>query len=161
MVYDADALPCTVGGTSKLHRIVTPHPGEAGRILGLSTTAIQQNRFTSVQSVCAQTGAVALLKGRWALVASAGAPPISANPTGGPVLASAGTGDVLTGVVGALLARGCGARDAARLALWLHGSAGDSLARHRSEGWTASDVAAAIPDAIERLLATSMARPLP
>ena len=74
------------------------------------------------------------------------------NPTGGPVLATAGSGDVLSGVVGALLARGVGARDAARLGAWVHGAAADALAARRSEGWSASDVLEAVPEAIAELI---------
>jgi NAD(P)H-hydrate repair Nnr-like enzyme with NAD(P)H-hydrate dehydratase domain len=96
-------------------------------------------------------GSAALLKGPGTLVASPGLP-TSVNPTGGPVLATGGAGDVLTGVIGALLARGASARDAARLGAWVHGDAADALAARRQEGWGASDVAAALPDAIQRLL---------
>lgn len=68
------------------------------------------------------------------------------------MLATGGSGDVLTGVIGALLARGVPARDAARLGAWVHGRAGEALASRRSQGWAASDIAGALPAVIEALL---------
>ncbi|MEQ1571119.1 MAG: NAD(P)H-hydrate dehydratase, partial [Myxococcota bacterium] len=84
------------------------------------------------------------------VVAASGHLP-SLNPTGSPTLSTGGSGDVLTGLIGALLARGAPPRDAARLAAFVHGRAGELLAARRRDGWTASDVAAAIPDAAAEL----------
>jgi len=148
-IYDADALSCTAGG-SVAPRVLTPHPGEAGRLLDASAAAVQADRFGSAQRL-ATDGKVALLKGRNTLVAAEGHP-ISVNPENTPVLATGGTGDVLTGVVGALLARGVGARDTARLAAWVHGHAGRLLEAQSPVGWTAGDVADVLPDAIADLL---------
>jgi NAD(P)H-hydrate epimerase len=148
LVYDADALAFAIGGGPG-GRVVTPHPGEAGRLLGLSAAEVQADRFGAAARLA--DGRTAILKGRYSLVASPGTP-ISVNPTNTPVLATGGTGDVLLGMVGGLLARGVAPRDAARLAAWAHGRAGERLAARRSQGWTAGDVAAEVPDAIEELL---------
>ena len=120
-------------------------------MLGWPTQQIQSDRFVAATAVALHINGVALLKGKYTLIAQEGQLP-SVNATGNPILASGGTGDVLTGVVGALLARGCTARDAARLAAWVHGAAADKLALERSQGWTASDIARAIPDAVESLI---------
>jgi NAD(P)H-hydrate epimerase len=140
-VYDADALVATHGLPGG-DRVITPHPGEAGRMLRCSASAIEADRFTAVSRLCG-TRRVALLKGRYTLVASPGEP-TSVNPSGHPCLATGGSGDVLTGLIGALLARGLPARDAARLGAWLHGAAGERLGARRAEGWTASDIAAEV-----------------
>jgi NAD(P)H-hydrate epimerase len=149
LVYDADALPHTQGG-SAAPRLITPHPGEAGRLLGASVHEVQADRFTAARQL-ASDGKVALLKGRNSLVAAERAR-ISVNAANSPVLGTGGSGDVLTGVLGALLARGVSARDAARLGAWVHGRAAQLLEAQRSQGWTTADVAAAIPVAIEELL---------
>jgi len=149
VVFDADAL-VGVGAAADAPRVLTPHPGEAGRLLGRTAAEVEQDRLGSAAALA--DGAVALLKGPHTVVAAPGHLP-SLNDTGGPVLATGGAGDVLTGVIGALLARGVSARDAARLAAWVHGAAGDQLSAARAEGWTASDVAAAIPQAVASLTA--------
>jgi hydroxyethylthiazole kinase-like uncharacterized protein yjeF len=129
--------------------VITPHPGEAAKLLDTDTPSIQRDRFKAVRKLAKRR--VALLKGPHTLIAAPKSR-ISVNPTGGPVLATAGSGDVLSGVIGALLARGCDARDAARLGAWVHGAAADLLAHQRPDGWAASDVAQRIPQAVSRLL---------
>ena len=146
-VFDADAL-VAAGASPGGPRVITPHAGEAGRLLGVTAADIQANRFSAAAKL--SYGRTVLLKGRNTLVATPGEL-TSVNPTGGPVLATAGSGDVLCGVIGALLARGETAHDAARLAAWVHGSAGDLLAAQRAHGWTAGDIADAIPMAIAAL----------
>ena len=96
------------------------------------------------------TTATALLKGPHTLVATPGQH-IRVNPTGNAVLGTAGTGDVLTGVVGALLARGLSGQDAASAGAFVHGLAADGLRSRRAQGWTAGDVADAIPAAVASL----------
>jgi len=149
MVFDADAL-VAAGTAGAGPRVVTPHPGEAGRLLGRTTQQVQADRFGS--AIALASGRTALLKGRHTLIATAGQP-VSINPRGAPTLATAGSGDVLTGLIGALLARGLSAHDAARLGAWAHGRAGERLAAERAGGWSASDVAAAIPAALAELSA--------
>jgi hydroxyethylthiazole kinase-like uncharacterized protein yjeF len=148
VLFDADALPCVVRKTGG-PRVMTPHPGEAGRILGCSAADVQSDRFGSVQRL-AEFQCTALLKGPYTLVSHPGHR-ISVNTTGGPVLATGGSGDVLAGVVGALLARGLTSRDAAILGAYVHGRAGDRLARRRIEGWRARDVAAEVPLALQEM----------
>jgi NAD(P)H-hydrate epimerase len=135
--------------------VITPHPGEAARLLGVDAAEVASDRFGAVArllgAAALPVGSAALLKGPGTLVASPGLP-TSVNPTGGPTLATGGAGDVLTGVIGALLARGASPRDAAILGAWMHGDAADALAARRREGWGASDVAAALPDAWQRLV---------
>src|SRR5690606_954048 len=109
---------------------------------------VEADRFEAARRLA--SGRAALLKGQATLVATPEAP-ISVNPTGSPVLATGGTGDVLTGALGALLARGLSARDAARLGAWAHGRAGRRLEARRLHGWTAGDVAAELPAALHEL----------
>lgn len=149
VLFDADALPCA-RGTAPAPRVVTPHPGEAGRLLGRAPTEVQADRFGAVTDL-AHDGRVAVLKGRNTLIGHAGSP-VSVNPTGNPALATGGSGDVLSGIIGALLARGVDARDAARLGVWVHGRAADLLVGIRPTGWTAGDVADAVPEAIAELM---------
>jgi NAD(P)H-hydrate epimerase len=143
-VFDADALLCT-GPSRMAERVLTPHAGEAGRLLGIDASTVEADRVGWARHLAAR-GTV-LLKGPFSLVAAEGTR-LSINPTGGPVLASGGTGDVLTGIIGALLARGLAARDAARVGAFVHGVAADRLAGRRKEGWRASDVAREIPAAV-------------
>ncbi len=155
-VFDADAL-VTAGGAPSGPRVVTPHPGEAARMLGSSVTAVQADRVGSAEAL-ARGGAVALLKGHHTLVAAPRGG-VSFNPTGGPALATAGSGDVLTGLVGALLARGLSAVDAARAAAFVHGAAGDRCGRAGGHGVTASAVAAAVPAVLVDLVGSANGLP--
>ncbi|TNE86748.1 MAG: NAD(P)H-hydrate dehydratase [Deltaproteobacteria bacterium] len=147
VLFDADALPCCegVGGGP---RVITPHPGEAGRMLDGRSRDVQADRFGSVETL-ARTDRTVLLKGRYSLVASAGQP-ISVNPTNSPALATGGTGDVLSGVIGGLLARGVPAREAARLGAWVHGRAGE-LVEQEGAVMSASSVVERLPAAIAEL----------
>ena len=146
-LFDADALPCALGDPAG-PRVVTPHPGEAARMLGADVAAVQADRFGAAARLA--DGRVALLKGRCTLVAASGWP-TSVNPRNTPVLATGGSGDVLAGVIGALLARGEAPRRAAVLGAWVHGDAGCRLAAERAGGWGASDIAARLPEAIAAL----------
>jgi hydroxyethylthiazole kinase-like uncharacterized protein yjeF len=146
VLFDADALPFAVGGGPG-PRLVTPHPGEAARMLGVTTADVEADRFGAVSRL--SVGRVALLKGANTLVDETGRPTAIIG-AGDPVLATGGSGDVLAGVAGALLARGLGAFDAARAAAWVHGRAGERLAGR--EGIRASDVAAEVPEVVRELL---------
>jgi NAD(P)H-hydrate epimerase len=147
VVFDADALVCATGaGPSE--RVITPHPGEASRLLSVSVAEVQADRFSSVRQLAAHQ--TALLKGPHTLVATPGQH-IRVNATGNAVLGTAGAGDVLTGVVGALLARGLSGHDAASAGAFVHGRAADLLRTCRTQGWVAGDVADAIPDAVASL----------
>ncbi|MCK6523850.1 NAD(P)H-hydrate dehydratase [Myxococcota bacterium] len=144
-VFDADGLTALARAPapSPHPRAITPHPGEAGRLLGRSSAEVQADRLGAVQALAAL--APALLKGRHTLIS--GAPP-SLNPTGHPGLAVAGSGDVLTGLVGGLLAQGLGAEDALCVGAYAHGLAADLLG---AGPFTASELALALPKALQTL----------
>jgi ADP-dependent NAD(P)H-hydrate dehydratase / NAD(P)H-hydrate epimerase len=148
-VADADALN-VIALSEPLQRtlaarraatILTPHPAEAARLLGRSTTEVQADRLAAARALAARYHAYVVLKGagsvcafpdeRWAV-----------NATGNPGLASGGTGDVLAGMIGALLAQGLDAERALQLAVCVHGAAADALvaAGKGPIGLTASEV---------------------
>lgn len=142
-VLDADALNLMAGLTltpATVPQVVTPHPGEAGRLLDMATGAVQQDRFASVCRLQKKLGGTVLLKGAGTLVASDGEA-LALNTSGNPGMATGGMGDVLSGVIGALLAQGLSAHDAARFAALLHGMAADrAAAQHGQRGLLATDL---------------------
>ena len=110
--------------------ILTPHPAEAARLLHQSVEDVQPDRPAAARALAERYGAIIILKGAGTLVAWPTAPTaiaLALNPTGSSRLATAGTGDVLSGLIGALLARGLAAPTAARLGVWVHGRAGEQL----------------------------------
>lgn len=149
LVLDADALN-TIATTAALHALVvargqhglptvlTPHPLEAARLLGLSTAEVQADRLDAAQQLAAQFNCVAVLKGSGTVVAAPDRVP-AINPTGNARLATAGTGDVLAGMVGARLAAGASALRAASEAVYTHGLAADRWPAGRA--LTASELA--------------------
>jgi NAD(P)H-hydrate epimerase len=147
-VFDADAL--NLAGEAGFFRsrlsptILTPHPGEAGRLLGLDAASVNADRGAAARALAARSGAVVVLKGfRTVLADPSGRTALVLS--GNPGMASGGTGDVLTGIAGALLARGFSAWDAAAAAAFLHGAAGDLAAETLGEeALVATDVAAAL-----------------
>ena len=159
-VVDADGLNAfAAGGKRTLSRlrgvswplVITPHPGEAGRLLETSTGTVQNDRLGSARKLAETTGAVVVLKGHRTLVATPEGH-VAINSRGNPGMATAGTGDVLTGIVGALLARGLDGDSAARLAVFLHGDAGDRAAAQRGEdGLIASDLVDHLPESLLEL----------
>lgn len=136
-VLDADGVNAFAGRASDLARrqaptVLTPHPGELGRLLGTGTGAVVADRLDAARRAARETGAVVVLKGHLSLVATPeGA--VWVNPTGNPGMASGGTGDVLTGMVGSLLAQGQESLPASLLGVYVHGLAGDRVARERGE----------------------------
>lgn len=130
-VVDADALPAASGLDPSPLRIFTPHPGEAARLLGTSAGEVQRDRAGAVEALQILLGGVVVLKGMGTLVAGGGR--LASNPTGGPALGKAGTGDVLAGVVLALLAQGHDPFEAAALGAWVHGKAADRLSQGAGE----------------------------
>jgi ADP-dependent NAD(P)H-hydrate dehydratase / NAD(P)H-hydrate epimerase len=153
MVVDADALTALAGHLGALERAagprcLTPHPGEMARMLGVAVEMVQADRIETARRFAAAHGAHVVLKGTLSVI-SAPTGPTFLNPTGNPGMASGGTGDVLTGLVGALLARGLAPLDALCCATYVHGLAGDLAARDKGqEGLIAGDVIEAIPAAI-------------
>ena len=153
MVLDADGLNAHAGRLSdltarKAPTILTPHAGELGRLLGLDSDDIEQARLRHVRAAARQSGAVVLLKGDDTLVAAPDGR-VAVNPGGSPALATAGTGDVLSGAISALLAQGLDAFTAASCGAYLHAEAGREAARRQGapEGVIATDVIAALPAA--------------
>ena len=156
LVLDADGLNHLGREVASLKaargpRILTPHPGEAARLLGKDTAAVQADRVAAARTLAATSGAVVVLKGARTVVAAPDGV-ATINPTGNPGMGTGGTGDVLSGVLGALLAQGLAPLDAARLGVYLHGLAGDRAARsHGPIGLVAGDVAAELPAAFASL----------
>ena len=155
-VLDADALNVLAADPSAIARakapiVITPHPGEAARLLGTTSAEIEADRISAARALAAKTRAVVVLKGARTVVCDGGAGDAlcSINPTGGPALATGGSGDVLAGAIGALLAQGLSAGDAARAGAYVHGAAGDALARqHGDRGVVSSDLPEALATAI-------------
>jgi NAD(P)H-hydrate epimerase len=120
--------------------IITPHPGEAARLLGRALCELQGDRFAAVRDLQSGYGGAAVLKGSGSLVAD-GSNVLALCPYGNPGMASGGMGDVLSGVAGGLLAQGLGIGDSARLAVLLHARAADMAAAADGErGLLASDL---------------------
>jgi NAD(P)H-hydrate epimerase len=128
--------------------VLTPHPGEAAHLLGCEVPDVQADRIGSARRLAARSGAVVLLKGARSVIASPDGE-VWINPTGGPGLGTGGTGDVLAGLVGALLAQGLAPLAAAKLGAYLHGLAGDL---GPAAGGLAGEVAARIPAARQALI---------
>lgn len=150
-VLDADGLNALAGDPSALGRrrgapalVLTPHPGEMARLCGLSTAAVQERRLGVARDAAARFGAVVVLKGARTVVAAPDGELI-VNPTGNAGMATAGTGDVLAGLLGALLGQGLAPAQAASLGVYVHGAAGDRLRLERGQlGLIASDLLAGL-----------------
>ena len=153
LVLDADGINHFAGRAKALarfkdHLVMTPHPGEMGRLLGISSGAVQADRMGSVRRASAETESVVLLKGYRSLVAAPSGEVVVIG-AGGPALAAGGSGDVLTGATAALVASGLPPFTATWAASFLHAAAGDRLSqRFGDRGVVASD----IPDAIAGLI---------
>lgn len=149
VVLDADALnvlsPLRAPLRARGPVVLTPHPGEAGRLLGSSAEVVQQDRAAALEALCARSGAVVVLKGAGTLVGDGER--CYRNRTGNPGLATGGSGDVLAGLLGALLAQGLSPFAAACRAVHAHGRAADRLVRRLSmRGLIAADLPAAIAE---------------
>ncbi|NOR70517.1 MAG: bifunctional ADP-dependent NAD(P)H-hydrate dehydratase/NAD(P)H-hydrate epimerase, partial [Methylomarinum sp.] len=119
--------------------VLTPHPGEAARLLNSTTTAIAKDRFAAVLAIQKQYGGVVVLKGAGTLISHADE--ISLSTTGNPGMATAGMGDTWTGMMAGLLAQGLALEVATRTAVYLHGKAADLSAQQQGEiGLLASDL---------------------
>jgi NAD(P)H-hydrate epimerase len=161
LVIDADALnvlsqaPRQGASLIKSRRargwetILTPHPGEMGRLLKLEAKQIQSDRNAAILRAVQNYGCVVLLKGQETLIASSDGS-FYLNPTGNPGMATGGMGDALTGVIAALLAQRLGALDAVVAGVYLHGLAGDLVERAHEgcAGMIATDLIAHLPLAI-------------
>ena len=154
-VVDADALNAFAGRADdladrKAEAVLTPHVGEFVRLADVGAREVESDRLAHARTLAARADAVVLLKGsRTVLAAPDGIARV--NPTGGPMLATAGSGDVLTGMIGGLLARGVVPFDAATAGAYLHGVAGIVAGRATGEGTLAGDLVGHIPEAVRRV----------
>jgi len=148
-VWDADALNMLAEAIVSLPKrcVITPHPGEAARLLGMTTAQVQADRPAAAQALSKKYTAVVILKGAGSLVASPDGR-LAVCHQGHPAMATAGLGDVLAGLVGALLAQGMDAFDAACLGVWLHANAGAQQGKS-GRGLAASDLIPAIRQLLE------------
>ncbi len=157
MLLDADALNALEGCAGDLAQaagpvVITPHPGELARLLGCTTDDIQNDREGAVRRAAAITHAVVVLKGAGTLVAQEGKT-LHVNLTGNAGMATGGMGDVLTGLIGGLLAQGVPPFDAACTGVFLHGRAGDNAAwRHSQASLCATDVIVELPYVFRELV---------
>lgn len=149
-VLDADGLNALAGHTEMLKNVkgpmvLTPHPGEMGRLTGLSPGLVQQDRLKLARSWSSKWRAVLVLKGARSLVASPGGA-VYINPSGNPGMATGGSGDVLTGIIAGLMAQGMEPARAAAAGVFLHGLAGDRAAMEKGMmGLIAGDILEALP----------------
>lgn len=151
-VWDADALNLLAEGLVSRPAgdwVMTPHPAEAARLLGISTADVQADRPKAAHVLAQRYQCVVVLKGVGSLIASPDGR-LALCSHGHPAMAGAGLGDVLSGILGALLAQGLSAFDAACLAVWLHARAGESLGA-QGRGLPAADLIPAVRQLLEEL----------
>jgi len=148
-VWDADALNLLSNADFKLTSgsVITPHPGEAARLLGISTSRVQGDRPAAARALVKKYSVACVLKGAGSLIADVDGR-LALCDHGHPAMATAGLGDVLAGVIGALLAQGLSAFDAACLAVWLHARAGEQQGT-MGRGLAASDLIPVIRQLLE------------
>jgi ADP-dependent NAD(P)H-hydrate dehydratase / NAD(P)H-hydrate epimerase len=147
-VIDADALNLLAQAPRTGSRwILTPHPGEAGRLLGKSTAEIQRDRLGAAREIAARYGGTVALKGAGTLVVSGDEPPAICD-RGNPGMASPGMGDVLTGVIAGILAQSSDLPGAARVGVLVHATAGDMAARRGERGLLATDLFTYLPTCV-------------
>ena len=157
LVIDADALNSLAGHLAILKEsrsvaVLTPHPGEAARLLGVTTEEVSADRVGMAEKLSAETGKTVVLKGASTVIAEPGGG-VYINPTGNAGLSSAGTGDVLSGMIGGLLAQGYCAVDSAVVAAYVHGLTADELKKRTGEaGMVATDLLPLIPQALNSLM---------
>jgi len=150
LLVDADGLNAHAGSLESLRdrtapTVLTPHEGELGRLLEVDSDEVRQHRLAHAREAAERSGAVVLLKGDDTIVAVPGGP-VAVSPGATPALATAGTGDVLSGLIGALLAKGLAAFEAAALGALAHALAGMAAAeRHGADHVVAGDVIDALP----------------
>jgi len=140
-------------GAAGAVNVLTPHPLEAARLIGCDAATVQSDRVTAARTLASRFGAVVVLKGAGTVIAAPDAR-IAINPTGGAALATGGTGDVLGGIIGALLAQHLPPFEAALAGVYFHGLAADTLTAHGMgpAGLTAGELAAAVRSSINQLI---------
>jgi ADP-dependent NAD(P)H-hydrate dehydratase / NAD(P)H-hydrate epimerase len=142
--------------------ILTPHPLEAARLLGVNAAQVQSDRLKAARQLAARMNATVVLKGSGSVLAAPSGK-VVVNPTGNPALATAGTGDILAGLCGSLLAQGWPQWEAALAAVWVHGTAADRLVADGTGpiGLTAGELPAALRLVLNRLLKEAAGGPAP
>jgi ADP-dependent NAD(P)H-hydrate dehydratase / NAD(P)H-hydrate epimerase len=156
MVVDADGLNALAGHTDILKKakapvILTPHPGEMGRLVSMPSSGVQKDRLTIASRFAKDHRVILVLKGAGTVIALPDGR-MFINSTGNPGMATGGTGDVLTGMIGGLLAQGHPAAQAACLGVYLHGLAGDLAAKEKGEAaMIAGDLIEKIPEALKQI----------
>jgi NAD(P)H-hydrate epimerase len=145
LVVDADALGLLADQPQRRDDwVLTPHPGEAARLLGIDPATVQQDRFAAAAALQRRFGGAVVLKGAGTLVNAGGTRPPSVCTQGNPGMATGGMGDVLTGIVAGLRAQGYDPAAAAETGVCLHGAAADRAARSGERGLLAGDLFAEI-----------------
>jgi hydroxyethylthiazole kinase-like uncharacterized protein yjeF len=167
LVIDADAITLIGASPDLLGRlaqrtapaVLTPHPLEAARLLGVTAAVIQADRLAAAREMALRSNAVVIQKGSGSVIAQASGK-VLVNPTGNAGLATGGSGDVLAGICGALLAQGWPAWEAAAGAAWIHGAAADLLVAHGVGpiGMTAGELPAAARAVLNLLVLEGAAR---
>jgi len=175
LVLDADALNLIAVETGlqqkliarKTHTLLTPHPLEAARLLGITTAQVQSDRLATARAIAKKFNATTILKGSGTVIAAPDGTTVI-NTTGNPALATAGAGDVLSGLCGALLAQNWPDWEAALAAVWLHGKAADNLVAHEIGpiGLTASELIPEIRAVLNQMVSkhgrcNTTTRPIP
>ena len=164
ILIDADGLNCVASNvamlkTAKVPVVLTPHPGEMSRLINLSTKEVQANRLNIARTFATQHRCYLILKGARTVIAAPDGR-VWLNPTGNPGMASGGMGDVLSGIIGGLLAQGYPPEEACCLGVFLHGAAADCFARERGEaGLLARDVIDNLPGSLQTLLKAGQVDP--
>lgn len=155
-VLDADGLNALAGEAGILSKlqapaVITPHPGEMARLMGAATKDIQEDRIGNAVKAATSWNVVTLLKGSRTVVAAPDGA-LYINPTGNPGMATGGSGDILTGIIAALIAQGLKPVRAAAAGAYFHGLAGDLAAREKGMmGLIAGDIISALPAAAKEL----------
>jgi hydroxyethylthiazole kinase-like uncharacterized protein yjeF len=163
LLLDADALNLVAAHTHlkaamqgrKAASVITPHPGEAARLLGIENASVQRNRSSSALKLAKELNTICVLKGAGTIVAAPDGQCFT-NTSGNPGLATGGTGDVLSGIIGSFIAQGLDVLAAAKLGVFIHGDAADSLVKQGigPVGLTASEIALEVRNLINQYNST-------
>jgi NAD(P)H-hydrate epimerase len=155
VIIDADGLNALAEDTGVLKNrqipvVLTPHPGEMARLTGRSVEEVQNNRIQLARNMAMEWGASVVLKGNKTVVANPWGE-VYINITGNPGMATAGSGDVLTGIIAGLIAQGVNPHQAACAGVYLHGLAGDKAAEYKGErGLVAGDLINYLPEVLKQ-----------
>jgi NAD(P)H-hydrate epimerase len=153
LVIDADGVNCLaedvkVLGKAKAPIVITPHPGEMARLVDMTAKDVQTDRIGIASGFAKEHKIIVVLKGARTVIAEPSGR-IFINPTGNPGMATAGTGDVLAGMIGGFIAQGYSPVDACNIAVYMHGLAGDEVAKKKGQvGMVAGDLLNILPQVI-------------